>query len=365
MIGKVLILGGTGAMGVHLCNILKEQGYSLYVTSRSQILSKDGINYIQGNAHDLNFLKPLLTLNAWDAIVDFMAYSTEEFKQRYKSLLSSTKQYIYLSSARVYADSVLPITEESPRLLDVCDNLEYLSTDEYALAKARQEDILNNSGLKNYSIIRPYITYSEQRLQLSAAEKESWLYRALNGGTILFSEDLANKYTTFTYGYDVALGIAAIIGKVDAMGESFHITSNENYRWIEILERYLSIIEKKTGHRPKLLMLKKWMPLVGGSIQQVKYDRIYNRCFDNSKINKFLDVSTFKETMPAIEECLSAFIDNPNFKSINWYEEMMKDKYIKEWTTFLALPYFKLRLKYLLIKIGIYKYLYYVTKIFR
>lgn len=51
-----------------------------------------------------------------------------------------------MSSSRVYADSQTPITENSPRLLDVYKEEEYLKTDEYALSKARQEDILHRSG---------------------------------------------------------------------------------------------------------------------------------------------------------------------------------------------------------------------------
>lgn len=32
---KVLVLGGTGAMGVHLVHLLKEKGHEIIVTSRS------------------------------------------------------------------------------------------------------------------------------------------------------------------------------------------------------------------------------------------------------------------------------------------------------------------------------------------
>lgn len=53
-----------------------------------------------------------------------------------------------------------------------------LSIDEYAITKAHQENLLINSKNKNWTIIRPYITYSEQRLQLGTFEKEDWLYRA-------------------------------------------------------------------------------------------------------------------------------------------------------------------------------------------
>ena len=53
---------------------------------------------------------------------------------------------MFLSSSRVYASQESPIREDSMRLLDVSHDSIYLKTDEYALAKARQEDILRKSG---------------------------------------------------------------------------------------------------------------------------------------------------------------------------------------------------------------------------
>ena len=93
-----------------------------------------------------------------------------------------------------------PITENSPRLLDVVHDIEYLKTDEYALSKARQEDILRKNRNNNWTIIRPYITYSGQRLQLGIYEKEQWLYRALQNKPIVFPEELRNNLTTLTWG---------------------------------------------------------------------------------------------------------------------------------------------------------------------
>lgn len=102
--GKILILGGTGAMGVYLLERLKQTEHEVYVTSRSGHPDEGNIHYIEGNAKDDDFLLPLLA-NGYDCIIDFMVYSTFEFVDRYKQLLAATKQYIFLSSYRVYADN--------------------------------------------------------------------------------------------------------------------------------------------------------------------------------------------------------------------------------------------------------------------
>ena len=129
----------------------------VYVTTRRDLSQPDssGITYIKGNAKDLTFLASTLKSRHWDAIVDFMVWTTE-FPQVLPLMLESTDQYVFISSARVYAQSDEPITEETPRLLDVSEDQEYLSTNEYALAKAREEDMLFRSGRNNFTIVRPY-----------------------------------------------------------------------------------------------------------------------------------------------------------------------------------------------------------------
>ncbi len=262
---NILILGGTGAMGVHLAKKLASDGNAVYITTRKNREDSQKISYITGNSHDITFLESVLKRKEWDAVVDFMAYKTPEFEKKVNVFLNSTKQYVFLSSSRVYAQSKEKLHENSPRLLDVCPDVDYLSSDEYALAKARQENLLKQSGKNNWTIIRPYVTFSEYRLQLSCEEKESWLFRALHGRTIVFSKDLARCRTTFTYGADVAKGIAAIIGKQAAFGNEFHITSPESFLWSDILDCYLDALEKELGTRPKIVEKEKYEPYMGGN----------------------------------------------------------------------------------------------------
>ena len=96
---KILILGGTGAMGVPLVNFLNNGINDVYVTSRVQKESDGKVHYIRGNAHEIEFINSLLR-EQYDAIVDFMVYSTEEFKNRVHLFLENTKQYVFFSSSR-------------------------------------------------------------------------------------------------------------------------------------------------------------------------------------------------------------------------------------------------------------------------
>ena len=143
---RILGLGGADAMSVDLVKVLGKRGDNVTVTSRSERKSEFGnVKYVKGDAHDAEFLKAFLN-EKYDSIVDFMAYNTEEFKARCDLLLGSTDHYFFMSSCRVYADLQTPITEGSPGLLDVSEDSEYLKTDEYVLTKARQENLLLESG---------------------------------------------------------------------------------------------------------------------------------------------------------------------------------------------------------------------------
>ena len=245
MIKNILVLGGTGAMGTPLVQQLAQEN-NVYVTSRRkrQLSNSSNITYIQGNAKDVKFLADVLSQRRWDSVVDFMVWG-KEFEQVSSLMLKSTEQYVFISSARVYAQTESPITEYTPRLLDVCNDEEYLKTNEYALAKAREEDLLLKSGKKNFTIIRPTITYNKNRLQLGVLEKENWVYRVLHGRSIVFSKDIAKKITTMTYGEDMAKGIASLVGKEDARGEVFNITCPQSLLWSEVLDIYLNVFEEQ------------------------------------------------------------------------------------------------------------------------
>lgn len=352
---KVLVLGGTGAMGTHLVKLLYGNGFETVVTTRKSIKTETKIQYLQGNAHDIDFLKKVLK-ESWDVIVDFMIYSTADFKTKVELLLNATSQYVFLSSSRVYADSEHAITESSLRLLDVSEDIEFLSTDEYSLAKARQEDVLKQSGKINWTIIRPYITYSEKRLQLGVLEKEEWLYRALHGRTIVFSKEFLSKATTLTYGLDVSRGILAIIGRSDALGETFHISKSEADTWKYILAIYSDTLEKHTGKKTKVFLQEidsfmRWKP----SKYQIIYDRLYNRCFDNTKISKFINTSDFINIDIRLKECLEKFLKSPNFASINWKIEALKDRITNEHASLWEIKGLKQKIKYLMFRYFIKK----------
>ena len=308
---RILILGGTGAMGVYLVKILsKVKDVEVIVTSRFSRQDFAHVRFVKGNAREDSFISSLLTDMHYDVIVDFMNYNYEEFESRHQMLLSSTDHYVFLSSSRVYDYSSTPLREDSPRLLDTTTDDTFLATNRYALRKAREENMLIRSGYTNYTIIRPYITYSERRLQLGICEKEDWLWRVLHDKEILFSANVLDKKTTLTFGKDVSQGIANIVLCGHPTGMPVHITTEETMTWGEILELYRVIIKKETGKditlytSPDIHSLEE---IYEGGYNTI-YDRQWDRCFCHERAEQLCGHIDYRGMKEGLTHCLTAFL---------------------------------------------------------
>lgn len=343
---NVLVLGGTGAIGSSLTSIVGKSASRVVVTSRQPCESSGKIQYVQGDAKDPVFLSELLKCH-WDVIIDFMIYSSGSFSTKLEQLLSRTDQYFYLSSARVYADSEEPINEASPRLLDVSTDATFLGTDAYPLAKARQEDLLGKSGKKNWTIIRPYITYGSERLQLGVLEKEAWLYRALQGKTVVFNEEMLKCLTTLTHGRDVARAIVSLIGEPKALGEAFHVTGENHLSWEAVLGVYRRAMnESGMELNVKKVDLESFLYSHNGRYQ-ILYDRLYDRVFDNSKISAFIDLDDFHPVEQGLYQSMLDFLREPHFRAIDWPHEAARDRLTQEFSNPRELGDLKNILRYL------------------
>lgn len=329
-----LILGGTGAMGGYLVDILSHKtDWAVYVTSRSDKSSSGNIEYIKGNARDKVFLSSLLSKQMFNVIVDFMNWGYDEFKECHKELLSATDHYVFLSSSRVYDFSDTPIIENSPRLLDNTTDTAFLQTQRYALRKARQENMLEESGQTNYTIIRPYITYSDRRLQLGIYEKEQWLYRVLNGKPIVIREEILSKKTTLTYGNDVSLALSRVMEHPPLAGP-VHIMSEETMTWGNILKLYDEVIKEELGIDIQVFLSRNMTELEelfeGG--YNTKYDRLFDRSFDNAFAESTCGHIEYLSMKSGLKKCLKKFLrdwkiqGNGLFKAIMWDYEALMDK---------------------------------------
>ncbi|WP_167859001.1 NAD-dependent epimerase/dehydratase family protein [Paenibacillus cymbidii] len=324
---KVLVMGGTGAMGVYLVPELAALGYRVDVVSLDQVISgNSNIAYIQANAKDDSFLRKLLA-NKYDAIVDFMYYSRKEFLNRYELLLDNTSHYIYLSSYRVYANSDSPIKETSYRLVDVSDDMEFLATEDYALNKARQENMLQYSRFANWTIVRPAITYSKLRYQLVTLEANTVVHRARNNLPIVLPQEAMPVQATMSWAGDVARLMSRLVLNPAAYRDIFTLATSEHRTWGEIAGYYKAIIGLDYITVDTETYLSFFDPAVAKAARyQLLYDRCFNRVVDNSKVLQAtgLKQDDFATIQGGLRQEVSALPDNAVWEDSRVNERMNK-----------------------------------------
>ena len=305
---KILVLGGTGAMGVYVVPELLAIGYEVHVVSLDNLASENpNLTYIQADAKDDKYLAELLK-NKYDAIIDFLIYLTPEFKARHELLMSNTDHYIFISTYRVYADKDKITTEKSPRLLDVCEDKEYLKEEEYALFKAREEDIIFNSKFKNWTILRPAVTYSKYRYQLTVLEAPVLVYRMMKGKKVLLPKEPLTVSGTMTWAGDVAKMMSRIVLNEKTLGEVYTISTAEHHTWGEIADYYKQISGLIYETADMDTFLNVMAPGNTYTRYQLVYDRMFNRIMDNSKI---LEVTGMKQSdFITLKEGLSLELNN-------------------------------------------------------
>lgn len=290
---KILVLGGTGAMGVYLVPLLRKMDYAVDVISWDAVESSDPyLRYIQAkDAKDPVYMAEVLK-NGYDGIVDFMIYGTEEFKAKHRLLLDNTDHYIYFSSYRIYDNKEHPIKETSPRLVDASDDLEFLATDDYSLHKARGEDTLRRytqeTGKTNWTAVRPAITFSKRRFQLVTAEANLVVYRAKAGKKLVLPEEAMPVQATMSWAGDVAVMLARLLFNPKAYTEIFTVATAEHNPWGTIAEYYKDLIGLEIYPVPKdeylSIIQPNETPGNRWSRWQLDYDRLFDRIIDNQKI---------------------------------------------------------------------------------
>jgi nucleoside-diphosphate-sugar epimerase len=327
---KVLVLGGTGAMGVYLVPELAGMGYEVKVISWDDIVSDNPlITYVKADGKDIGYLQELFN-EKFDGIIDFLMYPAEQFKERYELLLQNTGHYFYLSSYRIYDGVEVPITENSPRLLDTSKDKDFLATDDYSLFKARGEDALRNSKYDNWTIVRPAITYSKRRYQLVTLEAPVVVARALKGLPVVLPKEALSVQGTMSWAGDVAKMFARLLFNPSAYREAFTLATAEHHTWKEIAEYYREII----GLKYVAASTEDYLKIMGGTVgarYQLAYDRLFQRIVDNSKVLRVtgLKQEDFMPLRDGLAKELSALPKNTAWPDASVVWERM-DAYAKE-----------------------------------
>ncbi len=276
---KVLFIGGTGVISSACSEQCVEKGMDLYLLNRGQTKRPipNNVKLIKADIRNTEQVKSILMNYTFDVVVDWIGYNPEHVKNDYEIFMDKTSQFIFISSASAYQKppSSLPIKETEPLINPYW---------EYSRNKIRCEEYLLQVFQDHkfpVTIVRPSHTYDQTKIALSGG------YTALNriyeGKKVIIHGDGTSLWT-LTHHQDFARGFVGLLGNSKAIGEAFHITSDEVLTWNQICEVLADAagVQANIIHIPSDFIYrfdKEWGEGLLG-------DKAHCMIFDNSKIKQ-------------------------------------------------------------------------------
>lgn len=276
---KVLFIGGTGIISSACSPLAIERGLDLYLLNRGQSARPPtaGAKILHGDIRDPASVKAAIGDMHFDAIVDWIAFTPEQIQVDLDLFRGRTNQYVFISSASAYQKppSNLPISEST-----TLANPFWL----YSRNKIACEEMLINAYRQDgfpVTIVRPSHTYDPSLMPMGG--RYTWIDRMRKGKPVIVHGDGTSLWV-MTHHRDFAKGFVGLLGNNRAIGDVFHITSDELLTWNSIYQ----MIGRAAGAEPKLVhvpsdVINAYDPLWGAGLLG---DKSHSVIFDNSKIKR-------------------------------------------------------------------------------
>lgn len=280
---KALIIGGTGVISTSVVRRLCDTGWDVTLLNRGVHAHPfgDAVRVLTADIADEARVAALLRDETFDAVCNFVVYTPDQALRDVRLFCGKTAQYIFISSASAYQKPVprLPITEDVPLLNPYW---------QYSRDKAACEEALmreyRQSGFP-VTIVRPSHTYSERSLptQIHGANG-AWavIERMRQGKSVPVAAD-GETLWTLTAARDFAVYFCGLMGNRAAIGEAYHITSDESLTWNAIYGVYAELlgVEYKPCYVPAHVLARSRAYDFRG---QLLGDKANSVIFDNSKV---------------------------------------------------------------------------------
>lgn len=276
---KALFIGGTGNISSACSQLALERGVELYLLNRGQSLRPlpEGARVINADIRDPNAVREALGSMRFDVVADFIAFTPQHIETDLQLFRGRIGQYFFISSASAYQTppATLPVTEAA-----ILDNPVW----QYSRDKAACEERLLRAYREEkfpFTVVRPSHTYSAVYVPVHG----NWttIDRMLRGLPVIVHGDGTSLWT-LTHSSDFAKGFVGLMGNSHAIGEVYHITSDEWLTWNQIHE----ILASAAGVQPELVhvpsdLIAVYDPIWGESLLG---DKAHSFILDNSKIKR-------------------------------------------------------------------------------
>lgn len=324
---NILFLGGTGNISTECAALLHTQGHAISVLSRGRTVVPQEFRAVRADRQDRASVRAALADLNPEVIINFIGYTPEDVATDFEVFAGRVRQYVFISSATVYEKPPvhLPIREDHPLGNAWWDYARKKIACEERLAAFRRE-----SGFP-VTVVRPSHTYSRRWVPNLVSSSSYTVAARLESGRPVFVPGDGESPWTLTAASDFAAGLAGLVGNPRAIGESFHITSDEALPWNEI---YRQIAEALGASAPEIVPIPvdficEAAPHLEGSI---KGDKAHPGVFDNSKVKRFVPgFECRKPFRTGIRESVDWLRAHPEQKILNPEVDATIDRIIEKW----------------------------------
>ena len=281
---KVLFLGGTGNISTACVERALDVGHDVTLLTRGQRPSVFGakVHVVTGEREDAALLQGTAEARHFDAVVDFLAFRPEQVEAAIAAFSGRVGQYVFISSASVYERPVqhYVITEKTPRANPFWEYARQKTACEERLLRAHRED-----GFPA-TIVRPSYTYGPTWIPSGFGGQDYTVVDRIRRGVPIVCHGDGTALWVMTASADLAVGLVGLLGRPEAWGEAFHITSDEVLTWDAVYRT----IGKAAGREPEIVhapsdLIAALYPERGGSLLG---DKAWSVVFDNAKIRRFV-----------------------------------------------------------------------------
>jgi nucleoside-diphosphate-sugar epimerase len=288
---KVLFIGGTGRISLAISRQAINRGIDLYLLNRgSRNEELDGCHHLTADIQQSENVRAVLQGLEFDVVVDWITYTPDEIERDIALFRGRTKQYIHISSASVYQKPPVHylVTESTPRHNPYSDYSQNKIACEERLLRAYREEAFP------VTIVRPSHTYDRHfPFAIGGSAGYTVADRMKKAQPVIVHGDGASLWVV-THAEDFGGGLLGLMGNEQALGEAFHITSDEVLTWNQIYQT----IAEALGVEANIVHIASDFiadvdPSFAGSLLG---DKTWSVVFDNSKIKKF--APGFKAVIP-------------------------------------------------------------------
>jgi nucleoside-diphosphate-sugar epimerase len=325
---RVLFIGGTGIISAASTALAAERGIDLTLLTRGRRSTNlpAGVKTLEADIDDEASAATALRDTSFDVVVDWIAFTPAHVERDMRLFRGRARQYIFISSASAYQKPATHylITESTPLANPYWEYSRNKIACEDRLLKAYREE-----GFP-VTIVRPSLTYGETQIALAVnswAKSYTVVDRMRRGKRVIVPGDGSSLWV-ITHNTDFAKGLVGLLGHEQAIGQAFHITSDEVMTWNQFynIVGVAAGVEAQPVHIASDFIGACLPEALGGLIG----DKAVSVVFDNSKIKRF--VPGYCATTPfgqGIRRTLAWFDADPQRKQVDVEANAKWDKLIE------------------------------------